>query len=927
MAGEVVRTGDNVVTAAVSASGNHSTTASHPDKATGFSSVWIVAESERTCNFLRNQLAHSGITTKRTFIANEISKDMSQILTNMHAERPDFVWISSLHHDSTHPLDERTQTAAKLLITEQHSLGGEFLLENVSQYREARGIPITSEWQAANHRGTGSSIWWCALGLVRPGKISQKIKDCAYVNVFTSLHVPQSLNQCCNSNSKVTGRSLLPARLPKSYYSAMSMMIHEASTDTELLNTSEVYKTQRKQKPKPPAPTPDETPGDHADTEFLEKPSKKVEMENTYDDCGDDVSTIMGEQSYSSRCFDELDSDSDDEEMFDDAFFSWGATGSTTCPEEPLHERPHSLSFPSMASAYAALGHNPKYAGQHDVMELFGGDAGTSRVCIRRGLKTGPSFDLNVGIDLTSHEEVNLLWRYLERHRPKVVIAGPPCTSFGAWSRINRHKSYDTWVKSRRIGELLANLTAEICWYQLQHYRHFVVENPLGSEIWQLRSFVELLGDERVAQAVLDQCQVGLIDPNGEPTMKPTLFIASCDELIRRLRIRCPGNHQHTHLAGSAHGIRRCAFAQVWPRRLVELLAEGIVATLKLVSAYPGIEAAPAACPGCRSHARRDDRRHSRIPGVCRFPLDAPNLWDCDACQKHKPSTHSGHRFDNTCQWTDAPTRKRGAERIPGTLRDPRVRTHVPPEVAPADQEINMPIAPEGLQWTPVTDLEVITELDVNGNNDGWHGSSLTLTNGRALRSPEPRFDGQIFKWRSSFAYFPDSEHAHGRWWQLEDKVRWSEQDPVRFGYPVPILIQECHRQILEARLAKEPLPLLALFVGYLQNPIHLTSFCRNGTTTKTKVTKTLQLNHPQSFLIPLDQLNYNRMRSTSFPNGAVMTSELHSEHFAAIAFHNRTGHFDAYMFAGGMHQLFEWKVFYGLPESQQMFSRELPLL
>ena len=787
-----------------------------------FSKVWIISESERTSTFLQEQLQKLGIICARSYLATTIAPKMSEILTKMHAERPDFVWISSLHHDAMHPLDEKVRIAARLIIAEQHGMGGQFLLENVNMNNDGRGIYLSSEWQASNCRGTSNPIFWCSMGLVKPKLASNRVQNCALVQVFTSLRVPITLQSCC-SNSKLTGRSVLPSRYPKGYYTAMAVMVHDVISTPSVPEA--IYKTQKKQKPKPPQPTPNESPGDHTDTTSLDKPTKN-EMENTFDDCGDDTSTIALNDNTSTIAFsdvnlDEYDSDDDGtDQLFNDQFYNWAFTGSTTCMEEPLHKRPQSLHFPSMSSAFAALGHDKRYDGQHDLCELFGGESGTTKVCIRRGLKTGPSFDISIGIDLTSSVEIQHLWLYLERHRPKVVVAGPPCTSFGPWSRINRYKAYDTWRKNRLIGEKLAKLTAEVCWYQLQHGRHFIVENPEQSEMWSLPGFLQLLADHRVHTAMLDQCMVGLVDPTNTPTKKPTRFIASDERLVKRLHRRCTGGHIHALLAGSVLGASRCKFAQVWPRRLVELLTEGIIEVLRSTTMYPAIKAvadpyggqavAPTVCPGCRSHARQDNPRHNRVPGVCDFPYSDTKLWECQACKSNKPSTHQGHMFDESCQWTDAPMRQRGAKRqLPGILKDPRIKAHETPTVAKADDVINVPPAPAGHSWTALQDLELITLLDQCRQHDGWHRildwTALVQTNGRSLRSPEPRLDGQIWKFRSSFAFYPDCEHSAGNWWQLEHCVDWStrETERVIFGYPVPILVQIYHKEAEQARPKK----------------------------------------------------------------------------------------------------------------------------
>ena len=48
-----------------------------------------------------------------------------------------------------------------------------------------------------------------------------------------------------------------------------------------------------------------------------------------------------------------------------------------------------------------------------DVCEICGGEAGVSKICIRRRLKTGENFDIVAGFDLTQKAEIAYLWKYL----------------------------------------------------------------------------------------------------------------------------------------------------------------------------------------------------------------------------------------------------------------------------------------------------------------------------------------------------------------------------------------------------------------------------------------------------------------------------------------------------------------------------------
>jgi hypothetical protein len=97
--------------------------------------------------------------------------------------------------------------------------------------------------------------------------------------------------------------------------------------------------------------------------------------------------------------------------------------------------------------------------------------------------------------------------------------------------------------------------------------------------------------------------------------------------------------------------------------------------------------------------------------------------------------------------------------------------------------------------WSPVLDQIAIKFLDLVGSSDGWktHESSqvLVVSNGRDLRTPEPRFSLADYPLRSVYALFPEHIHAKGTWWQLQDNVKAIVRGTV--GYPCPILVTVFH--------------------------------------------------------------------------------------------------------------------------------------
>ena len=146
------------------------------------------------------------------------------------------------------------------------------------------------------------------------------------------------------------------------------------------------------------------------------------------------------------------------------------------------------------------------------------------------------------------------MWKYLA-YRPRVVVMGLPCTSFGLWSRVNRRTNPAAFLRARRIGVKLANLATDVALFQ-QYCNHFVCENPQSSEMWMIPSWRYVLS---------------------QPEITSTILVASNPCLIRRLNLLWDFSHDNIQLAGHANGIVQGKYAQAWPRRMVEMLMVGIL--------------------------------------------------------------------------------------------------------------------------------------------------------------------------------------------------------------------------------------------------------------------------------------------------------------------------------------------------------------
>eukprot|EP00975_Prorocentrum_lima_P046849 9793442-Prorocentrum_lima.AAC.1 len=68
----------------------------------------------------------------------------------------------------------------------------------------------------------------------------------------------------------------------------------------------------------------------------------------------------------------------------------------------------------------------------------------------------------------------------------------PPCTGLKGFSAVNRIVAPDAWHKSRNVIVPPGDLAGEIALHQLQHGRHFTVENPRSSELVELPAWIKV---------------------------------------------------------------------------------------------------------------------------------------------------------------------------------------------------------------------------------------------------------------------------------------------------------------------------------------------------------------------------------------------------------------------------------------------------
>ena len=329
-----------------------------------------------------------------------------------------------------------------------------------------------------------------------------------------------------------------------------------------------------------------------------------------------------------------------------------------------------------------------------DVMELCGGTARVSYLLIRRWhrkpYRVGKNFDAVVGCDLLDSTQRKLYSNYLTRTQPLVVIISTPCKGLKGWKHLNAIRAPEALARARAVSLALGQLGGETALHQLRHNRHFLGENPRGSDLWQIRSWRQARQDSRVVWDIIDMCEADLKIDN-KFVKKESEIVASDEALLAPLRpLKCNKQHEHIQLAGTWKGVPKTQLAQIWPWDFASRVASGVAAVVRKYyedlnkEHYPTAEEVPPPgqrsrsnrlhwpCPACRTNMAKDHPRHNRHPDDCRYPYDEAVPWGCAGCKFNLNRGHNSHTLKvGECRWASADyraTARRG--RHP---RDPRI--------------------------------------------------------------------------------------------------------------------------------------------------------------------------------------------------------------------------------------------------------------
>ena len=140
--------------------------------------------------------------------------------------------------------------------------------------------------------------------------------------------------------------------------------------------------------------------------------------------------------------------------------------------------------------------------------------------------------------------------KLIRRKRPYVVILAFPC---GPWSPLQYLNPAVVLDQRRAEGIVLISFAVQVAREQMEHNRHFLIENPVPSLGWKVDVLDELRQHPEVLQVVVDMCQFNLRAPDGGLHRKATQILTSMHAVVSIfMNHRCQGGHHHSPVLGGS---------------------------------------------------------------------------------------------------------------------------------------------------------------------------------------------------------------------------------------------------------------------------------------------------------------------------------------------------------------------------------------
>ena len=218
-----------------------------------------------------------------------------------------------------------------------------------------------------------------------------------------------------------------------------------------------------------------------------------------------------------------------------------------------------------------------------DLLEIYASPQ--SRLCeaIRQKGGKAERFTFEHG-DLSTHEGQAELLRMIRRLQPRHIWMAPECGPWCSWSRFNANRSitgYEKIQASRELSRVHLKLCNLIMKIQVNAGRHFHMENPIHSELWNQIEVRDIL--DNTNDLKFDQCQFGLRHPETDQLIKKGTRVQSTSvELLHNIDQRfCKGGHIHSQIMGQCkvkgQNMALSKFTAFYPAILARTIANALL--------------------------------------------------------------------------------------------------------------------------------------------------------------------------------------------------------------------------------------------------------------------------------------------------------------------------------------------------------------
>lgn len=181
------------------------------------------------------------------------------------------------------------------------------------------------------------------------------------------------------------------------------------------------------------------------------------------------------------------------------------------------------------------------------------------------GLRPGEAMDLLNGWDFRREDHRRAAWKYIDEHKPRLIIGSPMCTVFSQlqnetpWTEGKRAR----WREAKRHMEFMVAVYRR----QLREGRWFLHEQPAAATSWGVEEVEKLLAEEGVMTVIGDQCMHG----RAMLARKRTRFMTNSHAIAAELGRNCDRSRGHQHWVSG-----RVARAARYPQGLCRAICRGL---------------------------------------------------------------------------------------------------------------------------------------------------------------------------------------------------------------------------------------------------------------------------------------------------------------------------------------------------------------